>query len=149
MESLWYGSRACRKIKCAAERHSRSKRVDRSWKQRCCSQSCLLSQAQRNTSDQDNSLNLDYSLRIRHRCIDMWCWILMLTISFWSRAQSEWIPLRMSTAICWLGEGEQLVPIWTLTICRNTFPPKTTKMFSTRNSSMLMMSSSVYLLFKS
>ena len=39
--------------------------------------------------------------------------------------------------------GAQLVPIGMPTICWKTFPPKTTKMLSTRNSSMLMMSSSV------
>ena len=33
--------------------------------------------------------------------------------------------------------GAQLVPIGMPTICRKTFPSKTTKMLSTRNSSML------------
>ena len=41
--------------------------------------------------------------------------------------------------------GAQFVPIGMPTVCWKTFPPKTTKMLSTRNSSMLMMSSSVYL----
>ena len=45
--------------------------------------------------------------------------------------------------------GAQFVPIGMPTICLKTFPPKTTKMLSTRNSSMLMMSSSVYLFFAS
>ena len=45
--------------------------------------------------------------------------------------------------------GAQFVPIGMPTICWKTFPPKTTKMLSTRNSSMLMMSSSVYLFFES
>ena len=40
--------------------------------------------------------------------------------------------------------GAQFVPIGMPTICWKTFPPKTTKMLSTRNSSMLTMSSSVY-----
>ena len=39
----------------------------------------------------------------------------------------------------------QFVPIGMPTICWKTFPPKTTKMLSTRNFSMLIMSSSVYL----
>ena len=43
----------------------------------------------------------------------------------------------------------QFVPIGMPTICWKTFPPKTMKMLSTRNSSMLMMSSSVYLFFES
>ena len=37
----------------------------------------------------------------------------------------------------------------TLIICWKTFPAKTTKMLSTRNSNILIMSSSVYLLFES
>ena len=45
--------------------------------------------------------------------------------------------------------GVQFVPIGMPTICLTTFPAKTTKMLSTRNSSILMMSSSVYLLFES
>ena len=43
----------------------------------------------------------------------------------------------------------QFVPIGMPSICWKTFPPKTTKMVSTRNSSMLMMSSSVYLYLES
>ena len=43
----------------------------------------------------------------------------------------------------------QLVPDGMPTICWKTVPPKATKMLSTRNSSMLIMSSSVYLLFES
>ena len=45
--------------------------------------------------------------------------------------------------------GAQFVPIGMPTICWKTFHPKTTKMLSTKNSSMLMMSSSVYLFFES
>ena len=45
--------------------------------------------------------------------------------------------------------GAQFVPIGMSTICWKTFPPKTTKMLSARNSNMLMMSSSVYLFFES
>ena len=45
--------------------------------------------------------------------------------------------------------GAQFVPIGMPIICWKTFPPKTTKMLSTRNSSMLTMSSSVYLFFES
>ena len=46
-------------------------------------------------------------------------------------------------------KGAQFVPIGMPTICWKTFPPKTTKMLSTRNSSMLMMSASEYLFFES
>ena len=44
--------------------------------------------------------------------------------------------------------GAQFVPIG-MPICWKIFPPKTTKMLSTRSSGMLMMSSSVYLFFES
>ena len=63
----------CREGKCAADRPSRST-VDPRRKQSYFSQSCILSQAQRDTSYQYNSQNLDYWLTIRHRCIDMWSW---------------------------------------------------------------------------
>ena len=45
--------------------------------------------------------------------------------------------------------GAQFVPMGMPTICWKTFPAKTTKMLSTRNSSILIMSSSVYLFFES
>ena len=101
-ESLWYGSwnrHVCRKGKCAADRHSRSTGVNPSRKQRCCSPSCLWSQAQRDTFDPDNSQSLGYWLTIRHRCICMWSWTEMLIFSFQLRAKTVWIPLRMSTEI--------------------------------------------------
>ena len=107
-ESLWYGNwnrHVCRKGKCAADRHSRSTGVNPSRKQRCCSPSCLWSQAQRDTFDPDNSQSLGYWLTIRHRCICMWSWTEMLIFSFQLRAKTVWIPLRMSTEICRLGEG--------------------------------------------
>ena len=89
----------------AADRPFRSTGVNPSRKQRCCSQSCLLFQAQRDTSDQDNYENIYYWLTIRHRCVDMWSWTEMLTVSFQRRAKTVWIPIRMSTEICRLGEG--------------------------------------------
>ena len=45
--------------------------------------------------------------------------------------------------------GAQFVPMGRPIICWKTFPAKTTKMLSTRNSSNLIMSSSVYLFFES
>ena len=139
-ESLWYGSwnrHVCRKGKCASDHPYRSTRENPSRNQWCCSRLCFLSQVQRDTSDPDNSQNLGYWLIIRHRCICMWSWIEMLTFSFQLREKTEWSLLRR-----W---GAPFVPIGMPTICWKTFPPKTTKMLSTRNSSMLMMSSSVYL----
>ena len=105
-ESLWYGRwsrHVCHKGKCAADRPFWSTGVNPSRKQRCCSQSCLLFQA---TSDQDNSENIDYWLTIRHRCVDMWSWTEMLTVSFQRRAKTVWIPLRMRTEICRLSVGK-------------------------------------------
>ena len=112
-ESLWYGSwnrHVCRKGKCAADLTSRSTGVNPSRKQRCCSPSCLWSQAQGDTSDPDNSPNLGYWLTIRHRCICMWSWTEMLFFSSQLRTKTVWIPLRMSTEICRLGEGHNLYP---------------------------------------
>ena len=45
--------------------------------------------------------------------------------------------------------GAQFVPIGMPTVCWKTFPAKTTKILSTRNSSILMMSSSGYLFLES
>ena len=151
-ESLWYGSwnrNFCLKGKCASDHYSWSTGVNPSRKQRCCYPSCLWSQAQRDTSDPDNSQNLGYWLTIRHRCICIWSWTETSAIFFFPvESKDLWIPLRMSTEICRLGERHNLCPIGMPTICWKTFPPKTTKMLSTRNSSMLMMSSSVYLFFR-
>ena len=113
-ESLWYGMwnrHVCRKGKCAADRHSRSIGVNPSRKQRCCSPSCLWSQAQRDTFDPDNSQSLGYWLTIRHRCICMWSWTEMLIFSFQLRAKTVWIPLRMSTEICRLGVKVKICPL--------------------------------------
>ena len=94
-ESLWYGSwnrQVCGKGKGAADRPSRSTGVNPSRnKQRCCSPSCLWSQAQWDTSDTDNSQNLGYWLTIRHRCICKWRWTEMLTFYFQWRAKTVWI----------------------------------------------------------
>ena len=54
-ESLWYrrqNRHVCLKGKCATDHSSRSTGVDQSRKQKCCSQSYLLSQAHRDTSYQ-------------------------------------------------------------------------------------------------
>ena len=77
---------------------------------------------------------------MRHRCIDMWSLTEMLFLSCREQRMYEF-------RLAWV---QKYVPIWILTICRKTFPPKTTKMLSTRNSSMLTsMSSLVNLLFES
>ena len=70
-----------------------------------------LSQAQQDTSDRDNYQNMDYWLTIRHRCIDMWSWTEMLTVSFQPRAKTVWIPLRMSTETCRPGDEHNWCPL--------------------------------------
>ena len=139
-ESLWYGSwhrHVCCKWKCAADRHSRSTGVNPSRKQRYCSQSCLWSQAQRDTFYPDDSQSLGYWLTIRLRCICMWNWTEMLFFPVESKdcMNSASYEYRNVSA----RRGAQFVPIGMPTICWKTFPPKTTKMLSTRNSRMLMM----------
>ena len=129
--------------------HSRSTGVNPSRKQRCCSQSCLWSQAQRDTFDQDNSQSLGYWLTIRHLCICLWSWNEMLFFSFQFESKDCMNSASYEYRNMSARRGAQFVPIGMPTICWKTFPPKTTKMLSTRNSSMLMMSSSVYLFFES
>ena len=139
-ESLWYGSlnhHVCRKGKCAADRHSRLTGVNPSRKQRCCSQSCLGPQAQRDTSDQDNVQNLGYWLTIRHRCICIWSWTEMLIFSSHLRAKTVWIPLRTSTEICRLGEVHNLCPLKCRLSVGKPFPrrPRKVKWFGITNNS--------------
>ena len=149
-EIFWYGSwnrHVCRKGKCAANRHSRKTGVNPSRKQRCCSPSCLWSQAQWDTFDPDNSQSQGYWLTIRHRCICMWSWTEMLFFLVSSKdcMNSASFEYRNMSA---RREG-QFLPIVMPTICWEKFPPNTTNMLSTRNSSILMMSSSVYLILES
>ena len=111
-ESLWYGSwnrHVCRKRKSAADRHSRSTGVDPSRYQRCCSPSCLWSQAQRIHLNKiiikiwviDWQHVIDVSVcEVELRCL--------FFLSSWE--QRLWILLRMSTEICRLGEGHNLCP---------------------------------------
>ena len=151
-ESLWYGSwnrHVCQKGKYAADRHSRSTGVNQSKKQRCCSPSCLWSQAQRDTFDPDISQSLGYWLTIRHRYICMWSWTEMLIFFFPVESKDCMNSASYEYRNMSARRGAQFVPIGMPTICWKTSPPKTTKMLSTRNSSMLMMSSSVYLFFES
>ena len=82
---------------------------------------------------------------IHHRCTCKWDWTGMNTVSFPLRAKPVWNPLRINTERC----GAQFVPIGMPTVCWKTFPAKTTKILSTRNSSILMMSASEYLILES
>ena len=87
----------------------------------------------------DNSQIMDYWFTIRHRCSFIWSWTEMLTVSFQPRAKTVWIPLRSSTEMCRLGEGHNECP----SECRlsvGTMSPKITKMLSTRNTCIWMIS---------
>ena len=152
-ESLWYGSwnhHVCRKGKCAADRHSRSMGVNPSRKQRCCSPSCLWSQAQRDTFDPDNSqlkllvIDWQYVIDVSVCVVELRCYFFFFPVESKNCMTSALYEYRNMLA----RRGAQFVPIGMPTICWKTFPPKTTKMLSTSNSSMLMMSSSVYLFFE-
>ena len=140
-ESLWYGSwnrHVCRKGKFAADRHSRSTGVNPSRKQSCCSPSCLWSQAQRDTSDPDNFQNLGYWLTIRHVKLN-WDAIFFFPVESkdcMNSASYEYI--NMSAR-----RGAQFVPIGMPNIYWKTFPPKTTKMLSTRNSVLIILLNSL------
>ena len=85
-----------------------------------------------------------------HRCTWKWDWTGMLNVSFPLRAKTVWNPLRMNTERCRREEGHNSYPLeCRLSVCWKTFPAKTTKILSTRNSSILMMSSSEYLFLES
>ena len=124
-ESLLYGSwnrYVCRKGKCEADRHSRSTGVNPSRKQRCYSPSCLWSQAQRDTSDPDNSQNLGYWLTIRHRCIcevEMRCTFFFPVESKDCKNSVSYEYRNMSAR-----RGAQFVPIWMPTICWKNLSPE-------------------------
>ena len=132
-ESLWYGSwnrHVCRKGKFAAARRSRSTGVNPSRKQRCCSLSCLWSQAQRDTFDPDNSQSLGYWLTIRHQCICIWSLTEMLIFFFPVESKDCMNSASYEFRNISARRGAQFVPIGMPTICLKTFSLKTTKMLS-------------------
>ena len=132
MESLWYWSwnrLVCPKGKCTADRHSRSTGVNPSRKQRCCSPSCLWSQAQRDTSDPDNSQSLGYWLTIRHRCICMWSWTEMLIFSFQLRAKTVWIPLEFRIRLDKKGKRGKYYYAYLFLCLLFLFYPKSRRLF--------------------
>ena len=75
---------------------------------------------------------------VHHRCTCKWDWTEMLTISFPLRAKTVWNPLRMYTEICRREEGHNSYPLEYRWSAGGLF-------CQTRNSSILMMSSSEYL----
>ena len=114
-ESLWYGSwnrHVCRRGKFAADRHSRSIGVDQSRKQRCCSPSCLWSQAQRDTSDPDNSQNLGYWLTIRQVDMKQDLNILYQVCVFWPISKQKGPPWQIRQKGSTLYSGARYVALW-------------------------------------
>ena len=84
MENLWYGNwnrHVCHKWKYEVDRPFRSLEVNPGKKHKCCSRSCLWSQVQRDTFGPGNSQTLGCLWTKHHRCIDMWNWTEMPTVS--------------------------------------------------------------------
>ena len=151
-ESLWCGNwnhLVCRRSKCEVDHPSQSTVVNLGKKQKWCSLLCPLSQVQQDTSGPDNFRILGCLWTIHHRCTCKWDWTEMLNVSFPLRAKTVWNPLRMNTERCRREAGHNSYPLECRLSAGKTFPAKTTKILSTRNSSILMMSSSEYLCLES
>ena len=84
-----------------------------------------------------------------HRCIDMWNWTEMPTVSCWFRAKTLWILLHMSREIYVGQKRGTICSHWNADYLLENPSANTKKMLPTRNSSILMMSSSEYLLLES
>ena len=138
----------CRRWKCEVDHPSQSTEVNLGKKQKWCSLWCPWSEVQQDTSGPDNFRILGCLWTIHHRCTCKWDWTEMRTVSFPLIAdcmKSASYEYRKMSA----RQREQFVPIGMPTVCWKTFPAKTTKILSTRNSSILMMSSSEYLFSES
>ena len=150
-ESLWYWScnrHVCCKGKCAADRHSRSTGVN----PEVGSRGVALRRV----------FNLKLS-RIHMTKIIIKIWVIeweYVTIYMYELNWDANFFFPVESKDCMNSasyeyrnmsarRGARLVPIGMPTIYWKTFLPKTTEMLSTRNSSMLMMSSAVYLFFES
>ena len=100
-------------------------------KQKCCYLSCLWSQVQRDTPDPGNSQTLG-RLLTKHNHVklnrDSNCFLPVDSKECINSASVEKYVAR---------RGAQLVSIGIPTICWKTFPAKTTKKLSTRNSGIL------------
>ena len=147
-ESLWCGNwnhLVCRRRKCEVDHPSQSTVVNLGKKQKWCSLWFL---------------NLKFSrIHLAQIIIEFWAvyghYIIDVPVSeieprccFFSVESKDCMKSasyeyrKMSAR-----RGTQFVPIRMPTVCWKTFPAKTTKILSTRNSSILMMSPSEYLFF--
>ena len=138
----------CRRSKCEVDHPSQSTVVNLGRKQKWCSLWCHWSQVQQDISGPDNFRILGCLMTIHHRCTCRWDWTEMLNVSFPLRAKTVWNPLRMNTERC-RREAGTIRTHWNADCLLEDFPAKITKILSTRNSSILMMSSSEYLFLES
>ena len=151
-ESFWCGNwnhLVCRRWKCEVDHPSQSTVVNLGKKQKLWCLWCLWSQVKQDTSGIYNFRILGCLWTIHHGCTYKWDWTEMLNVSFSLRAKIVLNPLRMNTERCQREERHNSYPLEMPTVCWKTFPAKTTNILSTRNSSILMMSSSEYLLWES
>ena len=140
-ESLWCGNwnhLVCGRSKCEVDHPSQSTVVNLGKKQKSCSLWCLRFQVQQDTSGPDNFRILGCLWTIHHRCTCKWDWTEMLNVSFPLRAKIVWRKKSASYEYRKMSaRGAQFVPIGMPTVCWKTFPAKTMKILSTRNSSKL------------
>ena len=149
-ENWWcenWNHRVCRRSRCEVDHPSQWTVVNLGRKQKWCSLWCPWSQVQQDTSGPDNFRILGCLWTIHHRCTCKWDWTEMLNVSIESKdcMKSASYEYRKMSA----RSGAQFVPIGMPTVCWKIFPAKTTKILSTRNSSILKMSSSEYLFLES
>ena len=129
---------------CEVDHPSLSTVVNLGEKQMLCSLRCLWSQVQKDTSGRDYFRILGCLWTVHHQCTCKWdakCFFPVESKDCMKSASYE--SRKMSAR-----RGAQIVPIWMPTVCWKTFPAKITKILSTRNSSILMMSSSESFLTK-
>ena len=148
MISLWYGNwnhLVCHKWKCEVQHPSQSTVVNLGKKQKWCSLWCLWSQVQQDTSGPYyfRILCCLWTVGIHHRCTYKWDWTKMLTLPRWEQRLHKFRLLWIQKNV---GEKRGTSRThWNADCLLANFSVKTTKILSTRNSSILMMSSSEYL----
>ena len=136
-KSLWCGNwnhLVCRKWKCEVDHPSQSTVVNLSKKRKWCS---LYIVSLISTSGLDNFQIMGCLWTIHHRCTCKWDWSFFPVERKDCMNSASYEYRKMSAR-----RRAQFVPIGMPTVCWKTFPAKTTKILSTRNPSILMMSSS-------
>ena len=166
-ESLWcvnWNHLVCRRWKCEVDHHSQLTVVNLGKKQKLCSLRCLWSKVQQDTYCTDNFRILCRLWTINHQCTCKWDWTEMLNVSFpfflflfplpfWEFL-SLWEQRLHEVRFVWIQKDvdEKRGTIhthWNADCLLGDFSGKTTTILPTRNSSILMMSSSEYLFLES